>query len=291
MHLGQMGSLVEIDPLIDIDMSAQRYGNVHRAIGGRVTVDTNGFRESYRLRWVQLDSMGSTMEFLEALHHRLIPGPIRLLFPSSFRKNRFSRLAASGQKHKQFTDRPGLELSGSGVLSESEGGSASWQPDGSFLGHATGVEWSGAAAGDGVQVDEQHWTPTVEGEDLTASFWVKSTAADELQIEVEEWSYDAGYTSTGTHVGTATTLTADVWTRLEYTWTVPAGSDAVVVNLRTPNQDLLGTVSIGGVQLEQGSTATAWRRGGGSPRVVVDQMSVTGRWAPYADVELTLLES
>ena len=277
MYLGPLGGLREINPLHDFPMSSQRFGGVHESITGRRTVDVLGHRATVQLRWVKRNQ--EDMEFLEAIHHRLVPGPLRLVFPTEFRKNRLSRSAASagyGSRDVSGVDATGGELDGPG----------DWQPDGGIAGQ--GLTWTGFAAGNGVRFDRNEMVPVVPGESLSASVWVKSSAADGLQLVVDHYD-SAGAYVTGT-AGTATTLVAGTWTRLQVTATPGAGIAGLVPGVYSPTLAAQGTVTIGGAQVELGTAVTAWTRGGGALVVAADQMNEQALWSPYTNPELTLLE-
>ncbi|MGI8313341.1 hypothetical protein [Saccharopolyspora hattusasensis] len=274
MFLGPLGGLVEINPLYEFDMPSERFGGTHVSISGRRTVDVLGHRATFTLRWVKRDQ--DQMEFLEAIHHRLVPGPLRVVFPSQFRRNRLSRSAAAAGYGSRDTS--GIVASG-GALT----GPADWQPASAFP--ARGLTWSSWTPGNETTFDAAAPAPVAAGEALTATLWVKSTAAPGVALVVRHVNA-AGATVAETSSGTVT-LTAGTWARLEVPVTPVAGAAGLVPALKAVSGS--GDITIGGAQVELGA-ATQWTRGGGAPLVAVDQLNETALWSPYTNPELTLLE-
>ncbi|MEU6267699.1 phage head spike fiber domain-containing protein [Saccharopolyspora shandongensis] len=275
MYLGPLGGLTEINPLQDFPMSSERFGGVHTSVTGRRTIDVLGHRATYGLRWVQRNT--DEMEFLEALHHRLIPGPLRLVFPADFAKNRLSRsAAAAGYGTRDLSNIARTGGSFTGPVSD-------WPSASAFPGKS--ILWSGRAVGNEVQFDVGNPVPAAAGETLTGSLWVKAVAADTLRVSFAHYTA-SGYS--GQTDGSAVTVTAGSWTRLTVTATPAASVLGVALVLR----GTAGTsgVTIGGAQVELGSAATQWTRGGGAPVVAVDQMDESALWSPYRNPEMTLLE-
>lgn len=275
MYLGPLGGLQEINPLMDFDVSRKRYGGTHVAIGGRKVVDVTGHRgEAWPLRWIKMGQ--DEMAFLDAIHERLVPGPLRLVFPPEFRRNRLSRSAAAAGFGGRYT--AGITTVG-GSLS----GPADWHPDSV---PAQGIDWSGWTASDEIRFDHASLVPVVPGETLTSSLWVRASQAVDVNMIVQQVD-GAGDIVANTSV--TVTLADGTWDRPEVTVTPAAGVIGLIPVMDVESVSA-GVITIGGAQVELGSTATAWTRGGGAPVVAVDQMTETATWSPWTNAELTLTE-
>jgi hypothetical protein len=105
-------------------------------------------------------------------------------------------------------------------------------------------------------------------EAVTVSMWVKASASAAMTLRLA--GFNAAGTLTVSSVSTAVAATTS-WQRFAVTAAV--GNAALAAAAFVAPQLLLGSsvpasVSIAGVQLEYGDTATAWQPGFGSPRVL-----------------------
>jgi hypothetical protein len=109
---------------------------------------------------------------------------------------------------------------------------------------------------------------TFAGQTVTASFYAKADAARSVPIALEQNFGSGGSGTVSTSLGTASLTTS--WTRFTFTVAVPSisgktiGTSSYLNFLMTFPANTVQTIDIWGVQLEQGSTATAFQTATGT---------------------------
>jgi len=109
---------------------------------------------------------------------------------------------------------------------------------------------------------------TFAGQTVTASFWAKADASRSVPVALEQNFGSGGSGGTSTSLGTASITTS--WTRFTFTVAVPSisgktiGTNSYLNFLMTFPANTVQTIDIWGVQLEQGSTATAFQTATGT---------------------------
>lgn len=272
--LGPVGQLHELPvPGAGIPRSSARIGGIHTAVDGTPTVDTLGFSRSYEfaLDW----RYRYELRWLRALHHRAVPEQLRLLDPMV--PNRPS-LAVS--TCGATPARRQLPLRGDGLVRRADesapelaglcGGSLEWTPPegGGLL-----TERSPARAG-----------VVLPGEQVVLSAYVRGTADRSVQVQLA--IFDAAGNPTATVTGTSTA--GDSWVRVAVQHTAAAHDAYVVAQLSASAGT--GAVRTSGWQLEAAAAPSEWDLGGGSPLVVVNQLTETSPYYPMTDAVLTLQE-
>ncbi|MGW5645068.1 phage head spike fiber domain-containing protein [Saccharopolyspora sp. NPDC003752] len=272
--LGPVGQLVQLtEPGAGIPRSSTRIGGIHTAVDGTPTVDTLGFSRAWEfaLDW----RYRSELRRLRALHHRAIPDQLRLIDPMVP-----NRLALAVSTCGATPARRQLPLLGDGPVYRSGetapdlvevcGGSIEWTPpDGGGL----LTERSPARAG-----------AVLPGEQVTLSAYVRGTVDRAVQVQLVV--FDAAGNPTATVAGTSTSGAG--WVRLAVQHTAAAGDAYAMAQLSASAGT--GAVHTSGWQLEAAGAATEWDLGGGSPLVVVNQLTETSPYYPMSDAGLTLLE-
>lgn len=278
LYLGPLGGLTRIHPQVGLDVTSERFGGVHQGLSGRRTVDYLGNRGAYVMTWQHLT--GPDMALLEALHHRQIPGPLRLLL-DTFKRNRLSRSAASVGYGN--TDLSGLE-----VTSGYTRGATIWPPGVPLPGRS--LAWSGWSTYTALRLDRQQPAPVLDGETVTGSIWVHASHADTVYLVLDDYG-PGGYDQWGGTAAPEVTLTPNTWTRLAVTSTPPTGATGVSpAVVPTVQADPSSTLTLAAAQVEPGSAASGWEQGGGAPVVAVDQMPTVSPYGTYMNPELTLWE-
>ena len=111
---------------------------------------------------------------------------------------------------------------------------------------------------------------TFAGQTATFSFWAKADAARSVGIQAYQFFGTGGSSATDNTVGTASLTTS--WQRFTFTYAIPSVSGKTISTsndswmtfyLNLPNSTAF-TVDIWGMQLEQGSTATAFQTATGT---------------------------
>lgn len=275
-YLGPLGGLTQIHPLTEIETTSTREGGTHTPLSGRKVVDYLGNRAQFKMKFRRQTS--DEMAFLEALHHRHIRGPLRLVL-DSLKKNRLSRSAAS-------VGFAGRDTHGVQLTAGSIGASDLWPSEAPPAGQS--LKWIGSGDGDAVRFDRNDSAPVLPGESLNGSLYVRSGFADTVRLVLDE---NQGDSYSGSVSGPDTTLTANTWTRLDVPYTQSGGTVGVsLALLLVTKADASSEPLIAAPQVETGDTATAWQLGGGAPIVSVGQMPTSSPYVPLTIPELTLME-
>lgn len=272
-YLGPSGDLRALEcPEVDIDMPMERYGGVFQALSGARTVDTTGYRQRFDFLFNYMDE--GEYKWLEAMHTRLIPGPLRLLNP--FKKNRLSPESAAARWGGGTA--PGLQVtSGNTALS--------WDwPSGAGSVGAVSTLWTDRLSNAVFRADLLRRTTVIVGETITASIYMKAEAATTYNLVVD-W-YNRTSQTTSTSIVTANLTTS--WQRFSVTSVVPAGTHSAVFAGYSSNTT--NDVWLGPVQFEAAASATSWDLGGGAPVVSIDQLPTKSPRYPLRNAELILLE-
>ncbi|SFE54533.1 hypothetical protein SAMN04487819_11662 [Actinopolyspora alba] len=281
-YLGRLGGLRQIRPRTDISTKPTRIGGTHTALSGRRTVDYLGTQLTHTLALPRMRP--DEYAFFQAIHERHVPGPLRLLWPADIGRNRLSRSSAS-------MSRGGQDLSTLDATGGSLTGTGAWPSAAPPVGR--GVRWVNAGPGEAIRIDRGRPAPVLEGETVTASLYVRSTAEDEVQLGLNHYGDDGaggGYLGSPT-LADPVTLTADTWTRLSVTTTPGVATWAVspaVLLVSQPSGS--SEITLAAAQVEAAASASDWTQGGGAPVVVVDEMPTTRPYVPYVTPELTLME-
>ncbi|WP_367137887.1 hypothetical protein [Saccharothrix sp. HUAS TT1] len=273
-YLGPLGNVRALEvPEPGIGITLTRFGGFHQGLSGARTLDVTGHRYSYSFEWRNLDP--SEYQWLEALHARLIQGPFRLLNP--MKKNRLSvqasTLVIAGTQggitgnpgtYRYETDWPNAAGAGARSLRISTFGEEAF-----------------------TRFDDAIPTPVLPDEEITVSLYLKGEAATSVELCLDWYGVSRqDYLSTSARYPVAVTTS---WERFSFTITPPAGAGGAVLNF--VNQDDTQPVRLAAPQIEPGDTATAFEVGGGSPVVLLDQLSGSSRIFPLTDCSLTLMEA
>jgi uncharacterized protein (UPF0333 family) len=116
---------------------------------------------------------------------------------------------------------------------------------------------------------------TVAGETITISFWAKADATRTVTPIMTQYFGTGGSPSASTATyGSAKTLTTS-WANYTATVTLPSlsgktigtdGNDSIILTLQSSTVNATQTIDIWGVQVEEGSIATPFRRNAPSPQ-------------------------
>lgn len=270
--LGPVGQLRELTaPGSGIPRSSTRIGGTHTSVDGTPTVDTLGFKGAWEFAFDW--RYRTELRRLRALHHRAVDAQLRLIDPMVP-----NRLSLGVSTCGATPARRQLPLTGDGAVLRA----ADTAPD--LIGLCSGsIAWTPPA--DGGLLTER--TPlrsavVLPGETIALSTYVRSTRVVQVQIVV----FDAADMPTATVTGSSTS--SGEWVRLAATHTAGTGDAYAVAQLSAAAGT--GTVNTTGWQLEAAPDATEWDLGGGSPLVVIDQLTKTSPYYPMTDAGLTLLE-
>lgn len=268
-YLGPLGGLRPlVCPEVGVSRTVQRYGGVHQSLSGARTMDITGHRASWELGLPWLTPAES--RFVEALHHRTVPGPFWLIDPLG--TNRLPRDAAV---LLPLSD--GVTFSAGGVLRSPNGPAEVGVP-------VMATEWSSYTAGAFLRLPP---VPVLDGETVTFSVWAKANADAQARVALDHFPVGATeHTDSASEVITIGTT----WTRYDLTATVPAGTGstrAAVILDSTSG----GVVTLAAAQVESGPVATEWDLGGTAPQVLIDQLPRTSPNYPRNDLSITLLEA
>lgn len=275
--LGPAGDYRELPcPEAGFDLTILRYGGVHRGLSGASTVDVLGHRQQFTFNFDFLTA--EEVQWMEALHLRIVPGPLFLISP--MRLNRFS-VSTSNCRFGKGTQ-PGI------IFSDGEASYITDAPT-AVPNLRTCVEWVDWLDGSTGEFDKFQPVPVTPGETITMSVYARTPSVDRnvtLRITYKDASGNVLTPSTPATFG----LTA-AWSRPFKTDTPPAGAATATLTATLTGGTAGTAIRFAGAQSEVGSSATDWLIGGGAILVNVDQMSTLSPLFPYRDVTLTLLET
>lgn len=273
-HLGPLGDLRPlICPEPGISMSNTRFGGVHQGLSGARTLDLTGLRHTYEFEWTYLDQ--AEYQWLNALHNRIVPGPLQLINPLI--KNRLTT-------HTARAVASSLRNAGVSVGGAAWSYSRSWPTAVNLPGRSIQIEGWGATNLP-VRFDQYRPTAVFPSETVTGSLYVYSSAATQGGLVLDYHDVDGAQIGSG---GTFDQPIAAGWQRLQITRQAPANCAGIVLAYVTNLPKT--TLRFAAAQLESGTQATAWEIGGGVAEVVVSQLETTTPKFPLRDCTLTLLE-
>jgi hypothetical protein len=284
-YLGPAGDLRALPgPEKDVEVSPVRYGGVHQGLSGARSVDQTGVRMEYGFRFEYLDP--ADVQWFEALHYRMVPGPFRLIDP---------------RKVNRLTPEAAMVKVGGGTARGAmiTGGTAfrAWDAPTPKVGGVTAMStrWVNNT-GQILRLDQAKRITLWPNETLVFSFHAKAaTSGKVIAYGVDYYDRDGNQVSGSANVPSQAITTT--WTRYWVTHTPPAG--AVTARTFIWPQSGSGDVFLTAAQFEgyrdQVVSPTIppvpWEQGGGSPIVHIDEMSVTSPRFPYTSINLKLLEA
>lgn len=276
-YLGPAGDLRALEcPERDVSVSEVRFGGVHQGLSGARTVDVTGLKMQINLALNYLDE--TQYLWLEAIHLRHIPGPVYVINP--LKRNLLSK-ESSMSRTSYFQ--------GNGIYASATGYSHNWEWEYNWptaAGPGTRVvKRTGLLASSVVyQLDVSPKIPVTVGSSYTFSSYMKGDSSKTVVFGISWYQKDGTFISTSTSSKSVTTS----WARHQMTATAPANAALAVPRWEsTTNVSFSSTA----VQFEQASSATDWQLGGGSMRVMIDQMPTTSPRFPLRNCSLTLLEA
>jgi hypothetical protein len=274
--LGPPGDLRElIVPEPDVTVEQVRLGSARQALSGARTVDVTGHRQRFEFTFEHLEP--EEYAWLEALHTRVIPGPLRLISP--LKRNRLSMQASHAMAWGVYTlgiqtnvsypvtsrDFPDeVDLQGRSSYFEQSSTNSYWIFDGNRNG-----------------------APVFSGEDIVCSVYLRSDTAQTLEYRII--FRDAAGLDIDSETVTGDWSIGTSWNRFEETVEVPDDAATVAFSLANPDGVFID-LYIACAQIEEGTVATDWQIGGGGTVVAVDQLTTTSPLFPRYNCTLTLLE-
>ena len=273
--LGPLTDLQQVEDPDSFDRSSTRVQSVFQGATGRVTANTTGVKRVWSLGWER--ALPDLRKRLESFQLGLSGGsPLRFVDPYSV--NLLDpRTASAGSS---YGTRPVFSTLGAGITQTLVSGAdcpavpkprlvSRLQNTGSTAEASAG--WAGLTA---------PWL----GGPVTVSAWVKASSAGQLKLYSCSDDGEAFFNGTVT----VAAITGDnTWHRVYATGT--PGPNAK--GLYPAFQVLAGsTMTVGPMQVHQGSTLLDWESGvGGS--VVVSKLSDAVSLFPYSELEIELLEA
>ncbi len=280
-YLGPAGDLRPlVCPERDFETTEVRYGGVFQALSGATTLTNTGLRQKVQMDFRYLSE--DEYRWLEALHRRYVPGPLRLVNP--FKRNLLTGGAAmcmansplmfNGANYQNMTP-------SSGVMTKL----FDWPSAAGSFG-AMSSRWSNRASGtQTLRWDDAYKTPVTPGVQYVGSVYMKAASATSGSLVVD-W-FNRSHTQIGGTSVTTTALTTS-WQRFTATGVAPAG--AVLARFAW-YANVAPDLYFAAAQLEQGSVPTAWDSGGGAIVVNMDQLVTSNPRFPYRNTTLTLMEA
>lgn len=274
--LGEMRALPT--PEVGLSNVEERFGGVHQGLNGARTMDTLGTRMRFdmSLRYLTNDELA----FVRSLYTQMIPGPHYLINPMY--KNLLS--AQSSLTIPNSISDIGIYVNPN-TLREY----ANDYPPGLYVAGQRSLKITSSninnsyARFDGTT----KFTPWQSGETMTFSLYMRADAPVSLNFvgdTVDKYNVTAA--TAATQVKNVTTS----WARYSMTVTqsgVMAGLRPAIVFPTATTYNLY----MAAPQLEIGAVATDFRYGGGSLKVMIDQMTSTSPRFPLNEVDLTILEA
>src|SRR5690606_5558020 len=274
--LGKLRGLVCPEP--GMTDTSTRYGGVHQGLTGARTMDITGHRREFEFQFTYLEK--AEFEWLNALHTRMVPGPLYLLDPRY--RNRLSPQATSLRSTYNAANL-GLQVS-VGVARDL---TRDFPDDIPYGTHSLAV--TSFNADHSITTDAGALTPVRDGETITGSWYARATGEDASQVFSLSFDfYNADREPQGSsepHEFTAGTS----WDRFPHTVTVPAGVSAVVMRLTFGTYST--AIRLAAPMIEEGGNATKWEQGKAVAMVLVDQLQTSSPLFPLTDCSLTLLEA
>ncbi len=275
--LGEMRALPTPDP--DLSNIEERFGGIHQGLNGARIMDTLGTRLKYEMNLKYLTN--DELAFVRALYTQMIPGPHYLINP--MHKNLLSLQASANY----YT---GLNDLGMSFRAELNREYANDFPTGLAVSGSRCVKATtqSIVGGGYVRMDGQtKFTPWQAGETMTFSIYMKADVAYTVNMIGD--TVDK-YGVTGTVQGPSAKNVTTSWARYSFTMT----QSGTIAGLRPTLLFPTGTnvnVYLAAPQLEIGPTATSFKFGGGSSKVMIDQITSSSPRFPLNVVDLSILEA
>lgn len=288
-YLGYPGSLMQLpSPAPGYEPVDIVRGATHELLAGGNVRDRIGCRRRFTLNWPAMsDANWSLLRSLTRL-----PGPYRYMDP--LEKNLLTENQSSGTDELRTTD--GVVARNQGTVSSSTTFFRSWQRS---IAWATGTALAASGRGFTLQnpAVDSTWAAVRPSVQYTLSGYLRSTAAVSMEGLIDWFTAVGGYITTSGG-GTAVALsTSNFNTRVTVTATAPANAAyGIGAFANTTTTGAAITVFADELQLEEGTSASSYRLGVGTPLVSVDSL---GHTVPLADgtvgyalheVELQILE-
>lgn len=274
-YLGPLGDLRALScPEQGFSTTVTRFGGVHQSLSGARIVDVTGLKAGFEFEWTLQDN--SEWTWLNTLHLRHIPGPLRLINPM-----KVNRLSYRGASVQQANDQnTGFNFSSGDVAMVLD------YPVSAGYGSRS-LKWTTWSAAASATLDPWKKIPVFPLEQTTSSVWMKASGASTVGLNIVRYDNTGAVLSTS---GTTSCAVTTTWTRFSITDTAPSGCVAIVVKI-TPPSTYVDPLYVTAAQTETGASATTWEVGGGAPEVLIDQLSSTSPRYPLADIHLSLLEA
>lgn len=272
-YLGPAGDLrALVCPDNGVNVSDVRYGGVHQGLSGARTVDVVGVKMQIDMNIRYLTE--TDYLWLEAMHLRHIPGPVYLVNP--LKRNLLSKESSMARDTAMPTN---------GVYTS---GFYAWDWETSYPSGVIGTRAVRRSAMLAVStlfsLDVTGKVPVTAGSQYVFSSYMKSASAKTVVFGITWYDVNGAALSATTSSKSITTS----WARQSVSGTAPAGAVLAVPSWESTTTT---TFTAASAQFEAGSTATAWQIGGGSMRVMIDQLPTQSPRYPLRNVSLSLLEA
>lgn len=277
-YLGWLGELRALPvPEPGLTNTEKRFGGVHESLNGSRTVDVTGFRTEYRFAFTYLAE--PEYQWLRALYLRHIRGPHYLINP--LRRNLISPQCSTGYIH-------GVQDYGWQALGPSYDYVLDYPALVPLAGNRTfRITNVSSAPGYLILDGSKKFVPVLAGEPVTFSVYLKADVARSVNMYLEKID-KFGTPIAGGAVQTVNVTTA--WQRFTLTSVPGADTAALRPGFAFTSAQTYNT-AFAAPQVEYGAAATPWDLGGGSTKVVVDQITSTSPQYPLSDVTVNLGEA
>lgn len=276
-YLGWLGELRALPiPEPGLTTTEKRFGGVHESLNGARAVDVTGFRTEYRFTFPYLSEDG--YRWLRALYLRHIRGPHYLINP--LRTNLLSPQCSTGYVH-------GIRDYGWQALGLSVDYVQDFPPTAGIPGNRACRVVNSAASGSLIADGNKKFIPVIPGEDVTFSTYLRADAPTTLTMFLDHIDTSGNVVPGG---ATRSVNVPTSWTRFLLTHTPTVEAAAVRPGFSFSAAQTYDT-AFAAPQVEYGTSATGVDLGGGSTKVLIDQITSTSPQFPLSDVSVTLLEA
>lgn len=263
-YLGPLGRMMAISvPKASMGAVPYEYGVLHQNLSGTATKDVFGQKWYYQ---VPLESMDArAFSFVEMMLRGVLSGPYYLLDPR--RRNRLGPVVSGcGINYSANGTSPWVPSSGTVTIVAAPEVSLPSAGNVYTPGPSLGVQWAPTAAG--TLVGGTTPIPILPGETITFSVYAPIGSPS-----VELIPYNAALVAQPPVSGTITTVGAPA--RKSITWVTPSDGSIVAV-LPQLRASAAGTYLTMAWQLTSGTAPEPWVVGGGTPKVLIDQVNTSG---------------
>ncbi len=277
-YLGWLGELRALPvPEPGLTTTEKRFGGIHESLNGSRTADVTGFRTEYRFGFTYLDE--PAYQWLRALYLRHIRGPHYLINP--LRRNLLSPQCSTGYIH-------GVQDYGWQAVGPGYDYVLDYPAVAALTGNRTfRITNVSSAPGYLILDGSKKFVPVLAGEPVTFSAYLKADAARSVNMYLEKID-KFGAPITGGPIQTVN-VTTD-WQRFTLTYAPDAGTAALRPGFAFTAAQTYN-VAFAAPQVEYSAAATPWDLGGGSTKVLLDQIASTSPQFPLSDVTVTLWEA